>query len=48
MPSRAARTWISASSTLTADELREIDAAAARIEVPGARYFDAAQRMIDR
>ena len=33
---------------LTADDLREIDAAASRIEVRGARYPEAAQRMIDR
>jgi aryl-alcohol dehydrogenase-like predicted oxidoreductase len=33
---------------LTADDLREIDAAAARIEVRGARYPEASQRMIDR
>jgi len=33
---------------LTADDLREIDAAASRIEVRGARYSEAAQRMIDR
>jgi aryl-alcohol dehydrogenase-like predicted oxidoreductase len=33
---------------LTADDLREIDAAASRIEVRGARYPEASQRMIDR
>jgi aryl-alcohol dehydrogenase-like predicted oxidoreductase len=33
---------------LTADELGEIDTAAARVEVQGARYSEAAQRMIDR
>jgi aryl-alcohol dehydrogenase-like predicted oxidoreductase len=33
---------------LTADDLREIDAAASRIEVQGARYPEASQRMIDR
>jgi aryl-alcohol dehydrogenase-like predicted oxidoreductase len=33
---------------LTADDLREIDDATARIEVQGARYPEAAQRMIDR
>jgi aryl-alcohol dehydrogenase-like predicted oxidoreductase len=33
---------------LTAGDLREIDAAASRIEVRGARYSEAAQRMIDR
>ena len=33
---------------LTADDLREIDAAASRIEVQGARYSEAAQRMVDR
>ena len=32
---------------LTADDLREIDAAS-RIEVQGARYREASQRMIDR
>jgi aryl-alcohol dehydrogenase-like predicted oxidoreductase len=33
---------------LTADDLREIDAAASRIELQGARYPEASQRMIDR
>ncbi len=33
---------------LTADDLAEIDAAASRIEVVGARYSEAARRMIDR
>jgi aryl-alcohol dehydrogenase-like predicted oxidoreductase len=33
---------------LSADDLREIDAAASRIEVQGARYPEASQRMIDR
>jgi aryl-alcohol dehydrogenase-like predicted oxidoreductase len=33
---------------LTADDLSEIEAAASRIEVVGARYSEAAQRMIDR
>ena len=33
---------------LTADDLREIDAAASRIEVQGARYPEASQRMVDR
>lgn len=33
---------------LTADDLREIDAAASRIEVQGARYGEASQRMVDR
>ena len=33
---------------LTADDLREIDAAASRIEVQGARYSETSQRMIDR
>jgi aryl-alcohol dehydrogenase-like predicted oxidoreductase len=33
---------------LTADELREIGEAASRIEVHGARYSDASQRMVDR
>ena len=33
---------------LAADELREIDAAASQIEVRGARYSEAAQRMVDR
>jgi aryl-alcohol dehydrogenase-like predicted oxidoreductase len=33
---------------LTADDLREIDAAASRIEVQGARYSEPSQRMIDR
>jgi aryl-alcohol dehydrogenase-like predicted oxidoreductase len=33
---------------LTADDLREIDEGASRIEVHGARYSEASQRMIDR
>ena len=33
---------------LTAEDLSEIDAAASRIEVQGARYSEASQRMIDR
>ena len=33
---------------LTPDDLSEIDAAASRIEVHGARYSEAAQRMVDR
>ena len=33
---------------LTADDLREIDAAASRIEVQGARYPEASERMVDR
>ena len=33
---------------LTADDLREIDGAASRIEVQGARYSEASQRMVDR
>jgi aryl-alcohol dehydrogenase-like predicted oxidoreductase len=33
---------------LTADDLREIDAAASRIEVQGARYSETSQRMVDR
>jgi aryl-alcohol dehydrogenase-like predicted oxidoreductase len=33
---------------LTADDLREIDAATAHIEVRGARYSETSQRMIDR
>ena len=33
---------------LTADDLREIDVAAARIDVRGARYSEASQRMVDR
>jgi aryl-alcohol dehydrogenase-like predicted oxidoreductase len=37
-----------ASVELTPEDLREIDAAAARIEVQGARYSEAAQRMVDR
>jgi aryl-alcohol dehydrogenase-like predicted oxidoreductase len=34
--------------TLSPDDLREIDAAAAGIEVHGARYGEASQRMVDR
>jgi aryl-alcohol dehydrogenase-like predicted oxidoreductase len=37
-----------ASVELTADDLRDIDAAASQIEVQGARYSEAALRMIDR
>src|SRR4051812_39499591 len=37
-----------ASVELTADDLREIDSAASQIQVQGARYSEAAQRMIDR
>jgi aryl-alcohol dehydrogenase-like predicted oxidoreductase len=37
-----------ASVELTAADLRDIDQAASRIEVQGARYSEAAQRMIDR
>jgi aryl-alcohol dehydrogenase-like predicted oxidoreductase len=33
---------------LTADDLRDIESAAARITVQGARYSESAQRMIDR
>ena len=33
---------------LTAGDLREIDDAASRIEVHGARYSEASQRMVDR
>jgi aryl-alcohol dehydrogenase-like predicted oxidoreductase len=33
---------------LTSQELREIDAATSRIEVQGARYSEASQRMVDR
>ena len=33
---------------LTADDLREIDEAAAQITAEGARYAEANQRMIDR
>ncbi len=33
---------------LTADDLREIDSAAARIRVQGARYAESSERMIDR
>jgi aryl-alcohol dehydrogenase-like predicted oxidoreductase len=38
----------SADVELTADDLREIAAASSRIEVQGARYSEAAQRMVDR
>jgi aryl-alcohol dehydrogenase-like predicted oxidoreductase len=33
---------------LTADDLREMDTAASRIDVQGARYSEASQRMVDR
>jgi len=38
----------SASVELTAEDLREIDEAAARIEVQGERYSEQMQRFIDR
>jgi len=37
-----------ASVELSADDLRDIESAASRIQVQGARYSEAAQRMIDR
>jgi aryl-alcohol dehydrogenase-like predicted oxidoreductase len=37
-----------ASVELSAEDLRDIESAASRIEVQGARYSEAAQRMIDR
>jgi hypothetical protein len=33
---------------LTPDDLRDIETAASKIEVQGARYSEAAQRMINR
>ena len=33
---------------LTPDDLREIDEATSRIEIQGARYSEASQRMVDR
>ena len=33
---------------LTADDLREIEDAASKLRVQGARYSEAAQKMIDR
>jgi len=47
-PARLEENLGAADVELTADDLREIDAAASRIEVVGARYSEAAQRMIDR
>ena len=34
--------------TLSAQDLREIDAAASQVTVQGARYSEGAQKMIDR
>lgn len=47
-PARLEENLGAADVELTADDLIEIDAAASRIEVVGARYSEAAQRMIDR
>jgi aryl-alcohol dehydrogenase-like predicted oxidoreductase len=47
-PARLEENLGAADLSLTAEDLREIDAAASRIEVQGARYSEAAQRMIDR
>jgi aryl-alcohol dehydrogenase-like predicted oxidoreductase len=47
-PARLEENLGAADVELTSEELREIDAAASRIEVQGHRYSDAAQRMIDR
>ena len=47
-PARLEENLGAAGVELTADDLREIEAAASRIEVVGARYSEAAQRMIDR
>ena len=47
-PTRLEENLGAADVQLTADELREIDAAASRIQVHGARYSEAAQRMVDR
>ena len=42
------RIWVPPTSSSTGDDLREIDAAASRIEVQVARYTVASQRMVDR
>jgi aryl-alcohol dehydrogenase-like predicted oxidoreductase len=47
-PARLEENLGAADVELTSEELREIDAAASRIEGQGHRYSDAAQRMIDR
>jgi aryl-alcohol dehydrogenase-like predicted oxidoreductase len=47
-PARLEENLGAADVELTAGDLREIDAAASRIEVHGARYSEAAQRTIDR
>jgi aryl-alcohol dehydrogenase-like predicted oxidoreductase len=47
-PARLEENLGAADVELTAEDLREIDGAASRIEVRGARYSEAAQRMIDR
>jgi aryl-alcohol dehydrogenase-like predicted oxidoreductase len=46
--SRLDENLAAANVELTADDLREIDAAASRIQVQGARYSEASQRMVDR
>lgn len=47
-PHRLQENVAAAAVELAADDLREIDAAASRIAVHGARYSEAAQRMINR
>jgi aryl-alcohol dehydrogenase-like predicted oxidoreductase len=47
-PARLEENLGAADLELTAEDLREIDEAASRIEVRGARYPESAQRMIDR
>jgi aryl-alcohol dehydrogenase-like predicted oxidoreductase len=47
-PARLAESLGASDVAMTAEDLREIDAASSGIEVRGARYSEAAQRMIDR
>ena len=46
-PERLAENTAAAGIELTAEDLREIDTAAAQIEVQGARYLEHVQRLID-
>jgi aryl-alcohol dehydrogenase-like predicted oxidoreductase len=47
-PSRLEENLGAENVDLTADDLREIDEATSRIEIQGARYSEAAQKMVDR
>jgi aryl-alcohol dehydrogenase-like predicted oxidoreductase len=47
-PHRLNENLVAASIDLTKDEIRDINAAAAQIKVEGARYSEAAQKMVNR